>query len=92
MMSQGVYEDASTGCFSSLALYADISRHGSSGWRPSDILNLLGLENTVTGCQLGSILEASPSSHTHLKFSLFSYEKFAYYEAPFFLRRLPPLR
>ena len=34
---------------------------GALEGRPSDILNMLGLDNPVTGCQLGSILEASPS-------------------------------
>ena len=34
---------------------------GTLEGHPRDILNMLGLDNTVTGCQLGSILEASPS-------------------------------
>ena len=43
---------------------SDVSRRGSFGWRPSDILNSLGLDNPVSGCQLGSILEASRSWQT----------------------------
>ena len=45
---------------SSHHVYA-VSRRGSFEGRPSDILDLLGLDNLVTGCQSGSILEASPS-------------------------------
>ena len=36
---------------------SDVSQRGSFEGRPSDILNLLGLDNPVTGCELGSILE-----------------------------------
>ena len=39
----------------------DASRLWSYGGRPSGIPSFLGLDNPVTGCQLGSILEASPS-------------------------------
>ena len=40
---------------------SDASRLWSFGGRPSDIPTFLGLDSPVTGCQLGSILEASPS-------------------------------
>ena len=40
---------------------SDASRLWSFGGRPSDTPNLLGLDNSVTGCQAGSILETSPS-------------------------------
>ena len=40
---------------------SDASRLWSFGGRPTDIPNFLGLDNPVTGCQLGSILEASSS-------------------------------
>ena len=41
-------------------LMSDASRLRSFGGRPSDIPNFLGLDNPVTGCQVGSILEACP--------------------------------
>ena len=40
---------------------SNASRLWSFGGRPSGIPNFFGLDNPVTGCQLGSILEASPS-------------------------------
>ena len=38
--------------------YTDVSRRGCFGGRPSDILNPLGLDNPISGGQLGLILEA----------------------------------
>ena len=38
---------------------SDASRLWSFGGRPSDIPNFLGLDNPVTGCQVGSILGTS---------------------------------
>ena len=44
---------------------SDVSWRGFFGGRPSDILNLLGLDNPVRGCRsVGSILEASRSWQT----------------------------
>ena len=40
---------------------SDASRLWSFGGRPSDIPDFLGLDNPVTGCQVGSILETSPN-------------------------------
>ena len=40
---------------------SDAYRLWSFGGRPSDLPNFLGLDNPVTGCQVGSILETSPN-------------------------------
>ena len=51
----------SSGSLTTTHIMSDVSRRGSYGGRPSGILNLLRLSKPVTGCQLGFILEASPS-------------------------------
>ena len=65
--------------------YTDVSRRGCFGGRPSDILNSLGLDNPISGCQLGLILEALRSWLTAFVcvpdescFWQFSSERFAY--------------
>ena len=69
---------------------SDASRLWSFGGRPSDIPHFLDLDNPVTGCQVGSILEISPSCVCQVldetdqaglilnsRFLPFPYEKFA---------------
>ena len=49
---------------------SDASRLWSFGGRTSDIPNFLGLDNPVTGCQIGSILETSPNYVCQVRYEM----------------------
>ena len=49
---------------------SDASRLWSFGGRPRDIPNFLGLDNPVTGCQVRSILETSPSCACQVRYEM----------------------
>ena len=49
---------------------SDGSRLWSFGGRPSDIPNFLGLDNPVTGCQVGFILETSPNCVYQVRYEM----------------------
>ena len=71
---------------------SDASRLWSFGGRPRDIPNFLGLDNPVTGCEVGSILETSPSCVCQVRYEMSLIKRGSYSFHVFCVFRMRNLR